>query len=118
MPGSHTELEAVVIGLFPRASDARRALNVLREHHFGADEAAAAFREPAGARVDNTPVSASTRESGKWFGQLRQIYHGDDRIESDRIGTGCAGRARAGFVGVCVHAVAAENYVARCADTE
>jgi hypothetical protein len=47
MPRGHPDLEAVVIGLFPRASDARRALNVLREHHFSADEAAATFREPA-----------------------------------------------------------------------
>jgi uncharacterized protein (TIGR02271 family) len=86
MPGSHNDLEAVVIGLFPRASDARRALNVLREHHFGADEATAAFREPASARVENAPMSASTRESGKWFGQLRQIYHGDDRIEPAESG--------------------------------
>jgi hypothetical protein len=50
MPRSHTDLEAVVIGLFPRASDARRALNALREHHFSADEAAAAFRDPRPAR--------------------------------------------------------------------
>jgi uncharacterized protein (TIGR02271 family) len=82
MPRSHTDVEAVVIGLFPRASDARRALNVLREHHFDADEAAAAFREPAPARIAGEPVSTPGRASGKWFGQLRQIYHGDDRIET------------------------------------
>jgi uncharacterized protein (TIGR02271 family) len=82
MPRTHTDLEPVVIGLFPRASDARRALNVLREHHFDADEAAAAFREPAPARIAAEPISGPGRESGKWFGQLRQIYHGDDRIEN------------------------------------
>ena len=87
MRRSQPDLEAVVIGLFPRASDARRALNVLREHHFHADEAAAAFREPALARVDSEPVSRSSRESGKWFGQLRQIYHGDDRIENTQPGS-------------------------------
>ncbi len=81
MSRSHSDLEAVVVGLFPRASDARRALNVLREHHFDEDEAAAAFREPAFSRVENGPVSASRSEGGNWFGQLRQIYHGDDRIE-------------------------------------
>ncbi len=61
MPRSHNDLEAVVIGLFPRASDARRALNVLREHHFSADEATAAFRDPAPARVE-TSYRACPRE--------------------------------------------------------
>jgi uncharacterized protein (TIGR02271 family) len=79
---SQTDPEAVVIGLFPRASDARRALIVLREHHFSADEAAAAFRDPAPARVETEQV----RGSGHWFGQLRQIYHGDDRAENTRPG--------------------------------
>jgi uncharacterized protein (TIGR02271 family) len=86
MPRTQPDLEAVVIGLFPRASDARRALNVLREHHFDADEATAAFREPALARLESEPVSATVRGSGKWFGQLRQIYHGDDRIENTQPG--------------------------------
>jgi uncharacterized protein (TIGR02271 family) len=87
MPRSHTDLEAAVIGLFPRASDARRALNVLREHHFSADEAAAAFRDPAPARVETEQVHGS----GKWFGQLRQIYHGDDRIENTQPGVATPG---------------------------
>jgi uncharacterized protein (TIGR02271 family) len=82
MPLTQPDLEAVVIGLFPRASDARRALNVLREHHFNADEAAAAFREPAPASFETGPASVPVRESGRWFGQLRQIYHGDDRTEN------------------------------------
>jgi uncharacterized protein (TIGR02271 family) len=86
MPSIHTDLEAVVIGLFPRASDARRALNVLREHDFNADEASAAFREPTPARVESEPVPAPGRESGTWFGQLRQIYHGDDRTENTQRG--------------------------------
>ncbi len=84
MPRSHTDLEAVVIGLFPRASDARRALNVLREHHFSGDEAAAAFRDPNPARVETQPEPV--RGSAHWFGQLRQIYHGDDRIENTQPG--------------------------------
>jgi uncharacterized protein (TIGR02271 family) len=87
MPSSHTD-EAVVMGLFPRASDARRALNVLREHHFSADQAAAAFRDPAPARVETEQVSGPVRGSGTWFGQLRQIYHGDDRIENTQPGGG------------------------------
>ncbi len=69
----------VVIGLFSYASDARRALNSLREHHFSADEVAAAFREPA---------VVSVRGSGQWFGQLRQLYHGDDRLENTRPASG------------------------------
>lgn len=96
MPRNHPDLEAVVIGLFPRASDARRALNVLREHHFNADEAAAAFREPAPARFETEPVSVPVRESGKWFGQLRQIYHGDDRPENTQRGGGTQTASQAG----------------------
>jgi uncharacterized protein (TIGR02271 family) len=84
MPRSHTDLEAVVIGLFPRASDARRALNVLREHHFSADEAAAAFRDPAPTRVETH--SELVRGTDNWFGHLRQIYHGDDRTENTQSG--------------------------------
>jgi uncharacterized protein (TIGR02271 family) len=84
MPRSHTDLEAVVIGLFPRASDARRALNVLREHHFSADEAVAAFRDPSPAPVETR--SMPVRGNGNWFGQLRQIYHGDDGIENTQPG--------------------------------
>jgi uncharacterized protein (TIGR02271 family) len=86
MPRSHTDFEDVVMGLFPRASDARRALNVLREHHFSADEAAAAFRDPAPARVETERASVPVRGSGNWFGQLRQIYHGDDRNENAQPG--------------------------------
>ncbi len=71
--------EAVVIGLFPYASDARRALHALHEHHFTSDQIAAAFREPANARADAEGAPVPMRESGKWFGQLREIYRGDDR---------------------------------------
>jgi uncharacterized protein (TIGR02271 family) len=56
--------EPTVIGLFFDASDARRALNSLREHHF--DDVSTAFRAAA-----SSPVGS---ESGHWFGQLRQIY--------------------------------------------
>jgi uncharacterized protein (TIGR02271 family) len=82
MAPGNTGLEAVVIGLFSRSSDARRALDVLREHHFDADEASAAFRQPALTRAESGPVSAPGRGSGQWFGQLREIYHGDDGIAS------------------------------------
>jgi uncharacterized protein (TIGR02271 family) len=88
MPRSYTDLEAVVIGLFSRASDARRALNVLREHHFSADQAVAAFRDPIPAPVVTERVAAPIRGSGDWFGELRQIYHGDDRGENTRPGEG------------------------------
>ncbi len=86
MPRTHNDVEAVVIGLFPRPSDARRALTVLREHHFSADQAAAAFRDPAPARVETERASVPVSGSGNWFGQLRQIYHGDDRIENTQSG--------------------------------
>jgi uncharacterized protein (TIGR02271 family) len=71
--------EAVVIGLFPYASDARRALHALHEHHFTSDEIVAAFREPGSARAEGEGASVRMRESGKWFSQLREIYRGDDR---------------------------------------
>lgn len=86
MPRSYTDLEAVVIGLFSRASDARRALNVLREHHFSADQAVAAFRDPLPAPAEIEQVAIPVRGSGAWFGQLRQIYHGDDRVENTQPG--------------------------------
>jgi uncharacterized protein (TIGR02271 family) len=68
--------EPVVMGLFPYASDARRALHALREHDFASDEIVAAFREPGSSRPE--AASVPMRESGKWFGQLREIYRGDD----------------------------------------
>jgi uncharacterized protein (TIGR02271 family) len=67
---NHSHYDAVVIGVFAYASDARRALHILREHQFSSDEVTAAFREPA---------TATSAESGRWFGQLRQLYHGEDR---------------------------------------
>jgi uncharacterized protein (TIGR02271 family) len=70
---------AVVIGLFPYASDARRALHALHEYHFSSDQIVAAFREPGSARVEAEGASVRMRESGKWFSQLREIYRGDDR---------------------------------------
>ena len=71
--------EAVVIGLFPYASDARRALHALHEHHFTSDQLIAAFREPGSARAEAEGASVRMRESGKWFSQLREIYRGNDR---------------------------------------
>jgi uncharacterized protein (TIGR02271 family) len=71
--------EPIVIGLFSNAGDARRALNNLREHHFSNDEVHAAFRDPA--------PSPEESGSGRWFGQLRQLYRGEDRSE-DAVGGG------------------------------
>jgi uncharacterized protein (TIGR02271 family) len=70
----------VVIGIFSYASDARRALNTLREHQFSAQEVTAAFREPPPGRDAGAPVVPG-RHSGQWFGQLRQLYHGSDRTD-------------------------------------
>jgi uncharacterized protein (TIGR02271 family) len=75
-----SDYEPVVIGLFPYASDARRALHALHEHHFTSDQMAAAFRERASSRVEE--ASVPMRDSGKWFGQLRQLYRGDERVEN------------------------------------
>ena len=75
--------EPVVVALFPYASDARRALLALREQGFTSDQVAAAFRdqESPAAEVD----AAQTRtESSKWFGQLRQMYHGDEEPQVRR----------------------------------
>jgi uncharacterized protein (TIGR02271 family) len=79
---SHSGSAPVVIGVFPYASDARRALHALREHHFSAHEVAAAFREPGRPRAEAEEVSVPVRDSGRWFGRLRELYHGDDRVES------------------------------------
>ena len=75
--------EPVVVGLFAYASDARRALVALRDQRFTSDQVAAAFREQAAA-VEDTP----RRESSKWFGQLRQIYHEDaQRGDATEVGS-------------------------------
>jgi uncharacterized protein (TIGR02271 family) len=71
MLGSHSAEDAVLIGLFPLASDARRAFLVLRERQFPSNEIAAAFQEPDTAPGDNH----------RWFGQLRQLYHGERTAE-------------------------------------
>jgi uncharacterized protein (TIGR02271 family) len=58
--------EPTVIGLFSNSSDARRALNGLRERHFSNDQVKAAFQ-------DSAPSPAESG-SASWFGQLRHIY--------------------------------------------
>ncbi len=77
MLSTHTDVEPVIIGLFPNASDARLAMKALREHNFSAQEIPAASREPGPVEV--APGSLTPRSSGQWFGQLRQLYHADDR---------------------------------------
>jgi uncharacterized protein (TIGR02271 family) len=77
---SHTDHEPTVIGLFPYASDARRALLVLRENQFQADEVAAAFRDPEPTVTDNRQASVTGNQH--WFGQLRQLYHGERADET------------------------------------
>lgn len=88
MVRNRSDLTSVVIGLFPYASDARRALNALREHSFSSDEVSAAFREPSSARPEDEASPAPARGTGQWFGQLRQLYHGDHRVESETQATG------------------------------
>ena len=75
MLSTHTDVEPVIIGLFPNASDARLAMKALREHNFSAQEIPAASREPGPVEV--APGSLTPRSSGQWFGQLRQLYHAE-----------------------------------------
>ncbi len=77
--------DPVVIGLFAYASDARRALHTLQEHHFAPEQLAAAFREPPASRVKDDPAPA-TRDNSKWFGHLRQIYHGNESLPAKDLG--------------------------------
>jgi uncharacterized protein (TIGR02271 family) len=70
--------ERVVIGLFPYASGARRAVHALHAHNFTSDQIIAAFRAQAGLEAETGGASVPMRGSGKWFGQLREIYRGDD----------------------------------------
>jgi hypothetical protein len=64
------------VGLFLNASDARRALDALHENQYPPDQITAAFRTPSRAEVKGS--SAPLRGSGQWFGQLREIYRGED----------------------------------------
>ena len=70
--------ERVVIGLFAYASGARRAVHALHAHNFTSDQIVAAFRAQAGLKVEPGGAPVPMRGSGKWFGQLREIYRGDD----------------------------------------
>jgi uncharacterized protein (TIGR02271 family) len=83
---------STVIAVFAYASDARRALNILHEHRFSSSEVEAAFRVPAserkpvedhdtqgapsGSLSSEQPHGRFHNQSHKWFGELRQIYHG------------------------------------------
>jgi uncharacterized protein (TIGR02271 family) len=69
--------EPIVIGIFSHAGDARRALDNLREDQFSNDEVHAAFGD-AGPSPEGSG-------SSRWFGQLRQLYHGEDRTEATGI---------------------------------
>ncbi len=68
----------VVIGLFQDATDARWALQALHENHYAPDQITAAFQTPADSRAEAEGSSVAMRGSGKWFGQLREIYRGED----------------------------------------
>ncbi len=70
--------EQVVIGLFAYASGARRAVHALHAHNFTSDQIVAAFRAQAGLKTEAGEAPVPMRGSGQWFGQLREIYRGDD----------------------------------------
>jgi uncharacterized protein (TIGR02271 family) len=70
--------ERVVIGLFAYASGARRAVHALHAHNFTSNQIVAAFRAQAGLKTEGGEAPMPMRGSGKWFGQLREIYRGDD----------------------------------------
>jgi len=69
--------ERVVIGLFPYASGARRAVHALHAHNFTSDQIIAAFRAQAGLEVEGGGAPVPIRGNSKWFGQLREIYRDD-----------------------------------------
>ena len=70
--------DLVVIGLFAHANDARRALDALQERHYSSDEISAVFRTSADSRAEVESTAAPMQGSGKWFGQLREIYRGEN----------------------------------------
>jgi uncharacterized protein (TIGR02271 family) len=70
--------ERVVIGLFPYASGARRAVHALHAHIFTSDQIVAAFRAQAGLEAEGGRAPVPIRGNSKWFGQLREIYRADD----------------------------------------
>jgi uncharacterized protein (TIGR02271 family) len=82
--------ERVVIGLFPYASGARRAVHALHAHNFTSDQIIAAFRAQAGLQAEAGGAPVPMRGNSKWFGQLREIYRGDDG-EVNRGGFGDVG---------------------------
>src|ERR1700722_10733454 len=69
--------ERVVIGLFPYASGARRAVHALHAHNFTSDQIVAAFRAQAGLEPEGGGAPVPMRGNSKWFGQLREIYRDD-----------------------------------------
>jgi uncharacterized protein (TIGR02271 family) len=71
--GVQTVEQSVVIGLFSYASEARRSLHTLHQHGFSSDQVTAAFREAGAPRRDPERGGSS-----QWFGQLRQLYRGDE----------------------------------------
>jgi uncharacterized protein (TIGR02271 family) len=88
--------EPVVIGLFAYASDARRALHSFHEQNFPPDQIIAAFRAPSDTKAKPDGDALPMRSSGQWFGQLRQIYRGDDQ-GVNRAGTATPGTSATGF---------------------
>jgi hypothetical protein len=70
--------EPAVMGLFPYGIDARRALQALHERNFTSGQITAAFRVAPDSRTRSSEPSGSMRDNDKWFGQLREIYRGED----------------------------------------
>ena len=60
----HFDDEPVVIGLFPYASDARRAVHALHEAHFTSEQIIAAFRAPGGLQAGGHPRRCAVAASG------------------------------------------------------
>jgi uncharacterized protein (TIGR02271 family) len=70
--------DPVVIGVFAHAKDARRALDALRESHYSSDQMSAVFRTSADSRAEVESTSVPMQGSDKWFGELREIYRGEN----------------------------------------
>ena len=75
--GKRFDDEPVVIGLFPYASDARRAVHALHEADFTSEQIIAAFRAPVVLQAGGKGAPAPVRGSGKWSAASQERFTGE-----------------------------------------